>query len=430
MSDNITQTQNVISAEELLKLFTITFKETNNDARKQAEKQISESCKNLHNFITLSGEIILAPENKVDVNVKVSIVTYLKNLIKRKIDEPVVKKEELNSVLGLMIPISISASAHHNKIQDIINSIVISLISKQENQDQDILNKVMEFLLTNVDRNKIDQLLGVSSTILSIISAPYKIDTFRYILEPLNKILDEIKDSANDLLSRFTAIQSDEDVKVFLKVVNTKKNFLHGIFLILMKLGQNMKKEKIDSKDIFEKKYLDEAISTIFYQSTNGSFVSFTKQPEVDKTLNGLKCKAFTLISYLVQNEGQEIKSELIIDRCSKLFTSITDGFKVLISEHYTYLSKMGRDEKDFPDNEYNSIIFQANLFISRFLIREPIVSNMNNYIKAYVHDIIFPLLVTTEKEYERLKVDGDEHLSFNLDLLNEFVSINIILAS
>jgi hypothetical protein len=96
-----------------------------------------------------------------------------------------------------------------------------------------------------------------------------------------------------------------------------------------------------------------------------------------------MKGKAFMWISMLIQYDGNdEIFHPKLIEKSISLFSVISEGLKYLVKNHLEYLSKMNNLDNEYSDNEYNSIIFQANLFLSRILIREPMVSTMMPRIK------------------------------------------------
>ena len=444
--------------KELLEVFTQVINGNNNELRKQAEEKLQKLEINVIDFTVLASKLIILKDENLDISdsIRLTIIVYLKNLIIKTLDNnPNFKIQNYQQLIEILINLSINGSLINNAIQENINNILQLVVNKFDNallqetsrnlhnfkgeNDNEIkyFIKIIDYLKENINSNNLYSLLGVANTLFTILSSNIKSSEFLKIFNLSLSVLKVIYDSTNALMSSVTQLKDETDINNFSKLMSIKKIYYESLFFISMKLKKtNMLKDNIYEE--FINNYFDAAITNILYNvyplisennnnnsnQTNNLFFCFTENAALDKAVNIMKAKAFMLISLYVQNEAPEIKNNIVIDRCTKLFTIICIGFKYLINNKYDYISKMGRDNINYPDNEYNSIIFQANLFLSRILVREPILSDMQMHIKEFVEEIVIPLLLTTEKEYLNFKTDGEEHHLFYIDCLGEFVSL------
>ena len=411
---------------QLLTLLRASFTEKDNAKRKEAEAQLKIYESNLLEFIKLTTYVILTEELNHEQSLRLSVVVYLKNQLKTRLNQNTVKKDDCLKILEMILPMCITANFTDVKVSSNVNELISIVLSKPDIQDKAVVEGLINFLTQSINKTDINILSNIMNMTYVILSSPLKLSNFTSILGPIRSLINILIEICNELLGRFTAIQNEGDIEVFIKLINMKKQFFESLFLLTIKLKKNEVWDLSISED-FINTYLDQALSTILFMSNDASFISFTEQPHIDSSINLMKSKALMWLSLMIQNEGAEIKNNTVYEKCFKLFTIIAQGFKFLIEHKMAYLGNMSKDEKDYPDNEYNTIIFQSNLFISRLLVREPVVSNMNKHIKEYVLDILFPLLITTKMEYIRLKSDGEDHHNFHIDLMNDFVSLNYI---
>ena len=413
--------------QELLNLLRASFTEKDNVLRNQAEQKLKQYENNILEFIKLTTYVVLSEDLNNEQSLRLSVIVYLKNQLKTKLNHNAINKDDCLKILDMILPMCISANFKDSKVINNLNEILSLVLSKQNFQDNIVLENLLDYLSKSVDKTDIKKLSNIMNITFVILSSPLKILNFTSILGPLRNLLNTLIEIGDDLLGRLIAIQNEGDINLFIKLINLKKQFFECLFMLSIKLKKYEIWDLSISED-FINIYLEQAIAAVLFQSQGTCFISFTEQPIVDSSINLMKSKAMTWLSLMIQYEGVEIKNKAIYEKCFKLFTIIGQGFKFLIDNKMTYLGNMGKNEKDFPDNDYNTIIFQSNLFISRLLVREPIVSNMNKHIKEFVLDILFPLLITTKMEYIRLKSEGEDHHNFHLDLMNDYVSILIII--
>jgi hypothetical protein len=95
-----------------------------------------------------------------------------------------------------------------------------------------------------------------------------------------------------------------------------------------------------------------------------------------------MKAKALQLISFIIQNEGNIIKNNFVIENLSKVVNISISSLNFIVTEKMDYISNMSKDNKNYPDNNYDSLMFQIMLFLSRFLAREPIITQFTGFVK------------------------------------------------
>jgi hypothetical protein len=158
------------------------------------------------------------------------------------------------------------------------------------------------------------------------------------------------------------------------------RSILDYLFLSLLKLKKLNSLDNIFS--LYVGKYLPFTIETISYSNQQeGNLILFTGDKEVDTQLNTMKAKAFQLVSYIVQAEGATIKNQLIVDNCSKVVNLAISSLNFVVSDKLSYLSEMGKDTQ-FPDHGYDALLFQIMLFLSRFLVRDPVLTQFTGFVK------------------------------------------------
>lgn len=147
------------------------------------------------------------------------------------------------------------------------------------------------------------------------------------------------------------------------------------LFLSILKLKRMEVLE--NCKEIFINKFIPFSIEMVSLDN----LISFTGNTEYDSMVNSMKAKSFQFISFLIQNEQTTIPPTFLEHLTKILLPSIT-GLSVVINEKLDYLSQMHKDSKEFPDSNHDILLFQIMLFLSRVLIREPVMSQFSPLVK------------------------------------------------
>jgi hypothetical protein len=148
------------------------------------------------------------------------------------------------------------------------------------------------------------------------------------------------------------------------------------LFLCVLKLKRM---EIIENcKEIFVNKFLPFTLELINLDKT---LISFTGNNEYDSKVNSMKAKSFQFISFLLQNEGSVI-SNLLLEHLTAIIPQSISGLSIFVSERLDYLSQMSKDSADFPDSNFDILLFQIMLFLSRVLVRDPVMTQFTPLVK------------------------------------------------
>lgn len=376
---------NVQNKYTVVELFKQSNIETDNVIRSQLENKILKLSENIPGMVKLAAEIMQDPELVVQEGAILALIVFIKNNISLQIENrSLMDKDKLLEIMISFLPIFECSGRMTKKIQDVISTCLNSLLkSPIINTDFEMLNDLFKQITRNAENEQsIEKLSSIYLVVYNCMNSNINNDVFLGLVGQTKLVMDFMMKYITDLLNSITSINSTTELDFICRVFDLKKNFFEILFLVSMKL-KKLEKLHSEIKDTFINCYLDFAINTIQYESQNRSFISFTNNKKIDCAVNSMKGKAFMWISMLIQYDGNdEIFHPKLIEKSISLFSIISEGLKYLVKNHLDYLSKMNNLDNDYTDNEYNSVIFQANLFLSRILIREPMVSTMMPRIK------------------------------------------------
>lgn len=376
---------NVHNKYTIIELFKQSHTETDNAIRSQLENKIIKLSEDISLMIKLASEIMQDPELIVQEGAILALIIFIKNNITIKIENRgLMDKDKLIEIMISFFPIFQCSGYMTKKIQDVISTCLNSLLkSPIISTDFEMINDLFKQITRNAENEQsIEKLSSIYLVVYNCMNANINNDVFLSLVGQTKLVMDFMMKYITDLLNSITSINSTTELDFICRVFDLKKNFFEILFLVSMKL-KKLDKLHSEIKETFINCYIDFAISTIQYESQNRSFISFTNNKKIDCAVNSMKGKAFMWISMLIQYDGNdEIFHPKLIEKSISLFSIISEGLKYLVKNHLDYLSKMNNLDNDYSDNEYNSVIFQANLFLSRILIREPMVSTMMPRIK------------------------------------------------
>jgi hypothetical protein len=152
--------------------------------------------------------------------------------------------------------------------------------------------------------------------------------------------------------------------------LETSRYVLDFLFLCVLKLKK---------MNIIETCYEDFVIKFVPFATDiilmDKSLVSFTGNNEYDSIINSTKSKSFQFISYILQNEPATITNALFMKYLTQIVSPLVNFLPVFVSEKLDYISNMKSGSSEFPDNNIDSLLYQMLLFLSRVLIREPVLT-------------------------------------------------------
>lgn len=370
---------NLQNPNDVFTFFKSLSTETDKAKRNLLEAQLMQLETNLTPLIHVCHEAI--KENISNQTSTLSIFIFIKNTLS-KINKS--DKEYFINIIHAFLPIfKMIGYLNKNISETITETLGVLLKFKFIQSNFEIQSELFDFMIRDIDMNSsLEIASSVYHVVFTLLNTNISDKCFIGLLERGKKTLDFLMHFVSAHLKNITSLDNEEKIKYFTKIIVLKKNFFELLFLISMKLKKQGNLEG-ETKENLISSYLDYAYETIIYESQNTSFMSFTGNKEIDCSVNGLKAKAFMWISLLIQYDGaDEITHPKLIEKGVSLFGLIKDGFKFIIKNCMEYLQNMQSEEGNNTDYEYNTIIFQANLFLSRVLIRRPFIDTMIGRIK------------------------------------------------
>lgn len=112
--------------------------------------------------------------------------------------------------------------------------------------------------------------------------------------------------------------------------------------------------------------------------------IFWTNNTELNSKLNLMKSKCFIYLMDLIRIFKVKITNENIIKTVSSVVDVCIFNLDFIIKDRFEYITKMSKDNKDFPDYNYELFIYSMLNFLLKFLTREPIISFFSVYSKKY----------------------------------------------
>jgi hypothetical protein len=112
------------------------------------------------------------------------------------------------------------------------------------------------------------------------------------------------------------------------------------------------------------------------------SIIAWTKEEEFDTAINMMKIRSFQLLNTVLNYYKHVIEDEKILSTFGSLIKTIVSNLEYVVANKLEYIIKMDKDNENFPDYEYDFIIFQMIMFLSRILSREPLITQFSEFSK------------------------------------------------
>jgi hypothetical protein len=110
-------------------------------------------------------------------------------------------------------------------------------------------------------------------------------------------------------------------------------------------------------------------------------FIAWENNSEFDNSMNSMKAKAFQFLNSLMQKKEKLIDASFV-DSYTVLVQSCISNLQFVITDKFSYIQEMDKESNNYPDYNYENLIYQILLFLSKILIREPFVETFRTYDK------------------------------------------------
>ena len=244
------------------------------------------------------------------------------------------------------------------------------------------------------------------------------------------------------------------------KYINPEKNMFSEDYLIILdeliedmylnmnNLGKIESIDKVKYLEVYSnmfKKYgkiiyelikiqlpLDEESKHVFI--IQNPIISFTlsKNESLCSKINTMKSKCFQFISFSIQKISIKLTNKsntsfiiqdpsfigLFVDLMKLVIKSLED---ILSNKEKFLLIKTSKEGIFTSDSNYNYLLFQMFLYLTRCLIRDPIKKEFSSYINNFILNILFPLATFEESEKIFMEEDSETYNNYINDILYYF---------
>ncbi len=177
-------------------------------------------------------------------------------------------------------------------------------------------------------------------------------------------------------------------------------------------------------ESIFIEIFLNPAIlliSSNIPEVNNETVISWTKQADIDNTINDMKSQCLQFVESLVKYYTC-LLDERIVKVVSVLIETILKDLTYVIENKYDFLSNFERNEDKYSNFNYEKIIYRMLSCLNNFLMKEPIIMHFYQFSRKLLTNLILPLIITTESEREEMVEDPERYDGFVTDLLTKKV--------
>jgi hypothetical protein len=197
----------------------------------------------------------------------------------------------------------------------------------------------------------------------------------------------------------------------------------HFLYMVSLK-AQLRHKNFQNLESIFIEIFLNPAIlliSSNIPEVNNETVISWTKQADIDNTINDMKSQCLQFVESLVKYYTC-LLDERIVKVVSVLIETILKDLTYVIENKYDFLSNFERNEDKYSNFNYEKIIYRMLSCLNNFLMKEPIIMHFYQFSRKLLTNLILPLIITTESEREEMVEDPERYDGFVTDLLTKKV--------
>jgi hypothetical protein len=198
----------------------------------------------------------------------------------------------------------------------------------------------------------------------------------------MNKLMSSAQFMLGKMMEGFKTIDIQVDLATYLLCVDTTKHIFGLLYIAVTKMRSrlNMMTKVYDS---FAFQFVPIAIQITTMTIPNIMpvyFIAWQGNASFDMSINSMKAKALHFINSILQSKKDKQTENELIPLYTELIQSSVRNLEYMVTEKFNYIQNMSRDSIDYPDNNYESIIYQILLFLSRVLVRQPFINEFGQF--------------------------------------------------
>ena len=442
-------TKEDIDLINMLKLLEETFTGKNTKKIEEAKDKLEQfEIKYRVSLLLRALSIDSIQNNKISDNLHSSVVVCLKNVLYKK--NEFFSPEEIllyvNKLLEILLTKSkVNTNLNKASILNMIQNIITNLIStKKMIQNKNFINQLFEIIFKSLKNETKENFLQTGKIVILLSTAflsskSADTDNYEHLLNSYYiPIINIIFANVTNYINPKNNIYNEEFIILL-------KYLFDGLFTNLSKLRGiiEIKKRKEISIQFFKEYGLFSfellQLTPSFDEPTAKKYgkpnpiIVFNEDETKCNEINIMKSKALQFLSFITQVSTLESKNSVedfknyiddneLVELINKLIYLIGNSFEDILSnkEKYYFLKKYDQEISE-EDDCFNILLFQMYIFLTRSLIREPIKSKFSTYIRQFLLNILFPMLVTVEDENTFLEIDPEGYHGYINDITEEF---------
>ena len=437
--------------EQILVLLKESYTCTNSSKLQEVAKILKSLSQdvNIYLDVLFHGLSLVSFNNEqIPFELHQSLAVNLKNIIENKIPElndeqisylikkifelyfPQIKNRNLikDSLLDILQHIlkNLLSSPHNKNCENLFFILLNAIRMEFQNKDEFAINEkiVMKFFeaifnSSTVKKDNFDKIINdyyilmidtVFKNVPRFIDPEKNMFNIEYF-EILNCLMQDLYKNLHNV----SAIEAIDNVKYCEIICNMAKKYgklILELIKIQVPLGEKSKNAFINQNPIIsftllEDEKLYSRINTM--KSNCFQFFSFTIEKLSNKTKKD-KLTSFTL------------KDEYLIGLFAELTKLVITSLEDILSNKEKFLTIKRSKEGIFSsDNGHNNLLYHMFLYLSRCLIRNPIIKEFSSHIKYFMLNILFPLATFEESEKQFMEEEPDTYITYFEDILYNF---------
>ena len=455
MSTLSTNQETELKIIEILKLLEETFKSKDTKKIKESKNRLTEILKDINNsiellFLALSSKTIQGKEISLDLHKSVAI--YLKNLF---YSQKGINSDEAYNYLIKIFDLIFNKSEINPNLTNIsvftsFQTIIATLLSNQKviEVKEKYMTQLFNILLTSIKNVSNEKFLSIAKSVvlLSTSLLGSKCALGDNYIQLINEYYIPI---INIVFSKVGIFLIPKSNIYNIEYITILRLLLDGFYSCLSRMRSFFNNEK--RKEVALKMFKDYGIycleliqlSPAFDEISKKNFgepnpiIVFNQDEKLCYELNNLKSKAIQFLSFITQistledklleeDEKNVITDNELIEVLNKLINLIITCFEdILKSENKFNLIRKYNGEINEEEDSYNMLLFQICVFFTRCLIREPIKTKFSAYMRKFLLNILFPMIVTIDDENSFAETEPEGYHQYFNDIISEFKNKN-----
>lgn len=198
----------------------------------------------------------------------------------------------------------------------------------------------------------------------------------------MNKLITSAEFMLAKMIEGFEKIDIQSDSNTYLLCVDTCKQIFNLLYSAVIKMRSRLNMiNKV--YEAFAFKFVPIAIRLAMMTIPNIMpvyFIAWTENKQFDNSINSMKSKAFLFINSILQSKKEKIVEPNLIPAYTELVEASVRNLEFIVGEKFEHIQRMNVNCNQYPDNNYENVIYQVILFLSRLLIREPFINQFGQF--------------------------------------------------